>query len=80
MVIQYTNDTNEIQTVVTGWQIILNPILALFNIAIVTCIDDKTRRVVKLNKIHWGQLFTNRWNIIGNYKMYYYLIKYFGWV
>lgn len=80
MVIQYTNDTNEIQTVVTGWQIILNPILALFNIALVTCIDDKTRRVVKLNKIHWGQLFTNRWNIIGNYKMYYYLIRCFGWV
>jgi len=80
MVIQYTNDTNEIQTVVTGWQIILNPILAIFNIALVTCIDDKTRRVVKLNKIHWGQLFTNRWNIIGNYKMYYYLIRCFGWV
>lgn len=80
MVIQYTNDTNEIQMVVTGWQIILNPILALFNIAIVTCIDDKTRRIVKLNKIHWGQLFTNRWNIIGNYEMYYRLIKCFGWV
>jgi len=80
MVIEYTNDTNEIQMVVTGWQIILNPILALFNIAIVTCIDDKTRRIVKLNKIHWGQLFTNRWNIIGNYEMYYRLIKCFGWV
>lgn len=80
MVIQYTNDTNEIQMVVTGWQIVLNPILALFNIAIVTCIDDKTRRIVKLNKIHWGQLFTNRWNIIGNYEMYYRLIKCFGWV
>lgn len=80
MVIQYTNDTNEIQMVVTGWQIILNPILALFNIAIVTCINDKTRRIVKLNKIHWGQLFTNRWNIIGNYEMYYRLIKCFGWV
>lgn len=80
MVIEYTNDTNEIQMVVTGWQIVLNPILALFNIAIVTCIDDKTRRIVKLNKIHWGQLFTNRWNIIGNYEMYYRLIKCFGWV
>lgn len=80
MVIEYTNDTNEIQMIVTGWQIVLNPILALFNIAIVTCIDDKTRRIVKLNKIHWGQLFTNRWNIIGNYEMYYRLIKCFGWV
>lgn len=80
MVIQYTKDTNEIQMVVTGWQIILNPILALFNIAIVTCIDDKTRRIVKLNKIHWGQLFINRWNIIGNYEMYYHLIKCLGWV
>lgn len=80
MVIQYTNNTNEIQMVVTGWQIILNPILAIFNIAIVTCIDDKTRRIVKLNKIHLGQLFTNRWNIIGNYEMYYHLIKCFGWV
>lgn len=80
MVIQYTNDTNEIQMIVTGWQIVLNPILALFNIAIVTCIDDKTRRIVKLNKIHWGQLFTNRWNIIGNYEMYCRLIKCFGWV
>lgn len=80
MVIQYTKDTNEIQMVITGWQIILNPILALFNIAIVTCINDKTRRIVKLNKIHWGQLFINRWDVIGNYKMYYYLIKYFGWV
>lgn len=80
MVIQYTNDTNEIQMIVTGWQIVLNPILALFNITIVTCIDDKTRRIVKLNKIHWGQLFTNRWNIIGNYEMYYRLIKCFGWV
>lgn len=80
MVIQYTNDTNEIQMVITGWQIVLNPILALFNIAIVTCIDDKTRRIVKLNKIHWGQLFTNRWNIVGNYEMYYRLIKCFGWV
>lgn len=80
MVIQYTNNTNKIQMVITGWQIILNPILALFNIAIVTCIDDNTRRIVKLNKIHWGQLFTNRWNIIGNYEMYYRLIKCFGWV
>lgn len=80
MVIQYTKDTNEIQMVVTGWQIILNPILALFNIAIVNCIDDKTRRIVKLNKIHWGQLYSNRWNVIGNYKMYYYLIRCFGWV
>ena len=80
MVIEYANDTNEVQMVITGWQIALNPILALFNIAIVTCIDDKTERIVKLNKIHWGQLFTNRWDVIGNYKMYYHLIKYFGWV
>lgn len=80
MVIEYMNDTNEVQMVITGWQIVLNPILALFNVAIITCIDDKTRRIVKLNKIHWRQLFTNRWDVIGNYKMYYYLIKYFGWV
>ena len=80
MVIDYTNDTNEIKMLITGWQIILNPILALFNIAIVTCFDEQTRRITKVNKIRWGQLFINRWNIIGNYKMYYHLIKYFGWV
>ena len=46
MVIQYTHDTNEVQMLITGWQIILNPILALFNIAIVTCFDDKTKRII----------------------------------
>lgn len=80
MVIDYTNDTNEVRMLITGWQIILNPILALFNIAIVTCFDEQTKRITKVNKIRWGQLYSNRWNVIGNYKMYYHLIKCLGWV
>lgn len=78
MIIRY-NKNNTICSIVTIWQIIFNPILALFNITLITIIDDNGR-VLFLNKIRYGQLFVKRFNIIGNYKMYINILKNNKWI
>ena len=78
MIIRY-NENNTICSIITIWQIIFNPILAIFNFALITIIDDNGR-VLALNKIRYGQLFVKRFNIIGNYKMYITILKNNHWI
>lgn len=79
MIIKY-NKNNTIDNIITIWQILFNPILALFNITLITIIDDTNNQILKLNKIKYGQLFTERFNIIGNYKIYINLLKNNRWL
>lgn len=79
MIIKY-NKNNTICSIITIWQIIFNPILAIFNFALITVIDNTNNRVLKLNKIKYGQLFFKRFNIIGNYKMYIDILKNNKWI
>ena len=78
MIIRY-NKNNTICSIVTIWQIIFNPILAIFNFALITIVDDNGR-VLSLNKIKYRQLFVERFNIIGNYKMYINILKNNKWI
>lgn len=78
MIIRY-NKNNTIYSIITIWQIVFNPILAIFNFALITVIDDNGR-VLSLNKIKYGQLFVKRFNIIGNYKMYINILKNNKWI
>lgn len=78
MIIRY-NKNNTICSIITIWQIIFNPILAIFNFALITIIDDNDR-VLALNKIRYGQLYTKRFNIIGNYRMYITILKNNHWI
>lgn len=78
MIIRY-NKNNTICSIITIWQIIFNPILAIFNFALITVVDDNDR-VLSLNKIKYGQLFVKRFNIIGNYKMYIDILKNNKWI
>lgn len=79
MIIKYNKD-NTICNIITIWQILFNPILAIFNFALVTVINDVNNRILKLNKIKYGQLFIERFNIIENYKMYFNDIKNYRWI
>lgn len=79
MIIKY-NKNNTIDNIITIWQILFNPILALFNITLITIIDNTNNHILKLNKIKYGQLFTERFNIIGNYKMYINIVKNNKWL
>ena len=74
MIIRYTKD-NKIESIITFAQMILNPILAIFNLALITIVDCDTNRVLAINKFRYGQLFTQRFNVIGNYKFYYNILK-----
>jgi hypothetical protein len=73
MYIKY-NTKNAITHLVTWRQILLNPLLAIFNFAIVNVIENDYK-IKKLNVLRHGQLFKQRFNIFGNYKMYFNLIK-----
>ena len=79
MIIRY-NENNTIDNIITIWQILFNPILALFNFTLVTVIDDANNHILKLNKIRYGQLFVERFNIIGNYKIYINVCKNNKWI
>lgn len=79
MFIKYNTDKT-IRSIVTLQQVLFNPILALFNISLVTVLDNKRHEILKLNKWHYGCLLTNRWNIIDNYKFYFSNFKEFRWV
>lgn len=78
MIIRYNNN-NTICSIITIWQIIFNPILAIFNFALITIINENDR-VLALNKIRYGQLFVKRFNIIENYKMYINILKNNHWI
>ena len=62
MIIRYSKN-NTVCSIITIWQIIFNPILAIFNFALIIIIDDNGR-VLSLNKIRYGQLFVERFNIL----------------
>lgn len=78
MIIRYSKN-NTICSIITIWQIIFNPILAIFNFALITIVDDNGR-VLRLNKVKYGQLFVERFNVIGNYKMYINILKNNKWI
>lgn len=78
MIIRYGKN-NTICSIITIWQIIFNPILAIFNFALITIVDDNGR-VLRLNKVKHGQLFVKRFNVIGNYKMYINILKNNKWI
>lgn len=78
MIIRYNID-NTICSIVTIWQMLLNPVLAVFNLALITVINENNQ-VLKLNKFRYGQLYIKRFNIIGNYKMYITTLKNNRWI